>query len=261
MIKINKNVNHDYFSVINNERKAYFLGLIYADGTIVNASSSDLKNRQKQLCIALQEEDGYLLEEICKDIKPFKNITYQHPPNIKNKGWKKRAVFKISSNKICEDLINLGCLQRKSIVGMNFPIIDDSLINHFIRGFFDGDGCIYVKEVKNNYKRKKSYNLKNPFQKKLQKKINFCSTSKLFLEKLISKIDENVNFSSKIQWRSRLRSIINYSVTIEGKEDVEKTKQFLYLNSTIFMKRKLDRFSMAISSQAENTFSEGSETT
>lgn len=52
---------------------------------------------------------------------------------------------------LCEDLEKLGGIKNKSLV-LNFPtssIVPDYLLNHFIRGYFDGDGCIW------NGKRKK----------------------------------------------------------------------------------------------------------
>jgi hypothetical protein len=261
MKRISKNVNHDYFSVIDTERKAYFLGLIYADGTIITPKEKTGKQRQKQLAIALQEEDGYILEEICKDIKPKKSINIANPPSVLNKGWKKRAVFKVSSNKICEDLISKGCLQNKSKVGMNFPELSLHLIKHFIRGFFDGDGCIYVKEVKNSYKRVTTYTLKKSFTPKLHKRIIFCSTSEKFLKDCLTYLDKELKLESKPQWKSKKRTQLVYLLSIEGKKDVEKIQTYFYNDATIFMKRKLNKFNMTISSQAVSTLTEGSETT
>ena len=242
-MRYNYKVNHDYFDKIDTERKAYFLGLIYADGTIVSAS-----NRQKQLCIALQEEDSYLLEEICKDIKPFKEITISYPPNIAKHNWKKRAVFKVSSDLICQKLIDMGCIQRKSKLGMTFPSLDENLIHHFIRGFFDGDGCIYVREVENKYIRKTSYTIKNPFKRKLQKRVQFCSTSEQFLKDCINHINNKIQLKGSVHWRKVKRTLFVYKVSIEMQKDVENFKNYLYSDAKIFMIRKKNKFDMSISS-------------
>jgi len=254
MKRINRYVNHDYFSNVDSERKAYFLGLIYADGSIIENKTS----RQLQLSLTLQEEDKYLLEEICKDIKPKKTINIANPPQIIKNNWKKRAVFKVSSDKICNDLIKLGCPPRKSIEGMIFPILQEDLYSHFIRGFFDGDGCIYIKKSKNNYKRKTTYFIPNPYTKKMYKKISFCSTSKEFLEECLKKLGEIVG---KPQWQNRLRKIVNYVLVLEHQTDISKVNNFFYENATIYMVRKRQKFDMTISSQAKNEFLEGSETT
>lgn len=42
---------------------------------------------------------------------------------------------------MCNDLISHGCVPNKSLI-LKPPKIDNELINHFIRGYFDGDGCV-----------------------------------------------------------------------------------------------------------------------
>lgn len=44
------------------------------------------------------------------------------------------------STKMCSDLIKLGCVPRKSLI-LQFPDIPSSVTRHFVRGYFDGDGC------------------------------------------------------------------------------------------------------------------------
>lgn len=254
MKRYNTHVVHNYFSVIDTERKAYFLGLIYADGSVIENKTG----RQLQLSLTLQEEDSYLLDEICKDIKPKKIINIANPPQIIENGWNKRAVFKVSSDEICNSLIKLGCPPRKSVEGMYFPDIPKELEHHFIRGFFDGDGCIYLKKSKNKYKRKTDYFIKNSYRDKIYKKISFYSTSLNFLEECLKRFTD---LKGKPQWRQRLRTIINYVLLIEHMEDVEEVRKYLYKDATIYMKRKKQKFDMTISSQAIDTSIDGSETT
>ncbi len=43
---------------------------------------------------------------------------------------------------MCNDLIGHGATIRKSLT-LTFPThLDEKLIKHFLRGYFDGDGCI-----------------------------------------------------------------------------------------------------------------------
>ena len=51
----------------------------------------------------------------------------------------------ITSAQLCQDLVNLGIGYRKSYEDLKLPNIDKSLIRHFIRGYFDGDGCFLMK--------------------------------------------------------------------------------------------------------------------
>ncbi|MCF8001670.1 MAG: hypothetical protein K9K76_07440 [Halanaerobiales bacterium] len=64
------------------------------------------------------------------------------------------AEIRIYSIEIVEDLISLGCVENKSKL-IEFPsqkILPKSLISHFIRGYFDGDGSISTNGVDNGYK-------------------------------------------------------------------------------------------------------------
>ena len=51
------------------------------------------------------------------------------------------AEFQFSSYHIKNRLVELGCLPCKSLK-LEFPNIPEEHYRHFIRGYFDGDGCI-----------------------------------------------------------------------------------------------------------------------
>lgn len=49
----------------------------------------------------------------------------------------------LNSKQIGKDLVNLGITPNKSLtLDINFNMIPNELIHHFIRGYFDGDGSI-----------------------------------------------------------------------------------------------------------------------
>ena len=254
-----KYVNHEYFNELNTEKKLYLLGLIYADGSIVKPKG----NKQKNLRLVLQEDDKDIVEEFCKETTIGREMKIYNPPSVSSRGWKKKAFFSFSSDKICNKLIELGCLINKSAVGMSFDFsnLTERQVAHFIRGFFDGDGCCYVKLVKNRYKRKTTYILKRNFKSKLSKRVTVACSSESFLKEILKMLQKFCNLTSKPLWNNRLRKEMVYVLSIEGQEDVQKIKEFFYKDATIFMKRKFDKFNMSIKSQAENGFSEGLETT
>lgn len=55
--------------------------------------------------------------------------------------------MRIGSHKIYNDLFELGLYPNKSLT-VNFPKIPQKYLGHFIRGYFDGDGCIYFEKRK-----------------------------------------------------------------------------------------------------------------
>lgn len=125
-------VNDNFFSNIDSEEKAYFLGLLVSDGC----------NNRKGFRINLQEDDKYILEKFKETIEYTGSLMCIKPSNPKHKI---QFALDITSEKICEDLSKLGVVPAKSHKTY-FPDIPEHLWHHFIRGVFDGDGWINVYE-------------------------------------------------------------------------------------------------------------------
>lgn len=120
-------IKEDIFDNIDNEFKAYYLGLIASDGCIFKEGNSWC------ISISLIQTDSYIL-------KLFKDIVIPDRKLYINRNQK---VITIRSKKLGDRLIDLGIKPRKSIEpGLNIPNINSNLIRHFIRGYFDGDGHI-----------------------------------------------------------------------------------------------------------------------
>lgn len=121
--------DHYYFSAIDSEQKAYWLGFIMADGNVQDR----VKRGAMQLSLHLAGRDAYQLELFREAINSNKNInTCQADGSVR---------FALSSDRMCSDLISIGCVPRKSLV-LQYPSIPESLDRHFIRGYFDGDGHV-----------------------------------------------------------------------------------------------------------------------
>ena len=127
--------NEHYFKEINTPNKAYFLGLIYADGCVFPKKNS--------CAIKLTKEDEYILEEFKKDIDSQKPLNYTKSKPITGTTYIGKAQSKIELNSkiLIDDLQKLGVIQNKSLV-LKFPS-EMPYMKDFIRGYFDGDGCIY----------------------------------------------------------------------------------------------------------------------
>lgn len=237
------NINYNYFDKIDTEYKAYILGFIYADGCLKITS----KNRENVIAISIQLEDSYILEKLLRDTNNNSIIVRNAPSSVKM-GWKKQGLANISSTNIFNKLVDLGCYPNKTVVGMKFPDIDKSLIHHFIRGFFDGDGCINIKKDIYNGVKVKTVNY--------SKRIAFVSTDSLFLDILCSYLP-----ITKLYKREKLRTQIVYTYWIERQEDVKNVIDYLYKDANFYLKRKKEKFDMSIKSQAIDTSIEGLTTT
>lgn len=114
-------VDESYFKSIDTEDKAYFLGLMYADGS-VSKNTFYLKLRDEDI---IQEFKRYLKAEA--DIKIINN----------------QYSITICRQSMSIDLISQGCYINKT-TSIRFPSLDKNLIRHFIRGFYDGDGSLIL---------------------------------------------------------------------------------------------------------------------
>lgn len=132
-----KNYNENYFDIIDTSQKAYFLGLMYADGYI---SHSTRKNGSVYyiMSISLQVQDKSVLEKLRNEMNRPNELILVKTNGKRNPQYR----FTVSGEKIHHDLEKHGCIERKSL-NLQFPTtVPEELMSHFIRGYFDGDGCI-----------------------------------------------------------------------------------------------------------------------
>lgn len=115
--------NENYFDVIDSEEKAYWLGFIYADGH--NGSTFELSLKEADL--------GHLIK--------FANaIGLNSKPSYRPKQKAYRITFR--RKHFQERLTELGVTKNKTYECLFPTFLPSNLMNHFIRGYFDGDGSI-----------------------------------------------------------------------------------------------------------------------
>lgn len=122
---------------------------------------------------------------------------------------------------MCRDLISNGCTPQKSLV-LKFPdksIIEDSLIRHFIRGYFDGDGCIYT-------------NSNNKIS------INFTGTSDMLLGISDFLLQNNIMKTTvKLYDCGKAKEMFIYGI-----DNIKDILDYLYKDCTIYLERKYNKY-------------------
>lgn len=202
-------INLDFFETINTEEKAYFLGLLYADGNIYKRS----------LRLSLQERDIDILNKIkkCINFSGDYYCSYSKSPNQQN-----RITLQVNSKDMVNDLIKLGCIPNKSFL-LKFPSKDqvpNHLIRHFIRGYFDGDGWIYIVSKTNHFGIIGTKDL--------------CENIKIILENV------GIAFSNKAL--SLHKNQTNRILRLTSKKSILQVYKYLYENATIYIDRKYNKF-------------------
>ena len=129
----------------------------------------------------------------------------------------------VSNKHLWETLKNKGCVPKKSLI-LKFPLEifenHKDLIRHFIRGYWDGDGCLTYRDKGKN-----------------RPEINVISTNDFLMEMqkfLPVKQKENIPIKHKgnniiRQWQCEGKSAYNVA-------------KYLYENATVFLERKYNKY-------------------
>ena len=216
-------VKDDYFEKLNNERKAYFIGLISADGCI---KEEPLKKRARYLCITLSGDDYYLINELKKDIAPTAILYCEAIRNPKHQIQHK---LQVTSQKLCDDLLKYNITPRKSLT-LKFPEVDSKWYPHIIRGYFDGDGTI------TSFQRKVT--------QKPQLNIQIVGTYE-YLESVSIILNQYAGMTRvKV---AKYPKENNHRLCICGNRNIFKFYSYIYTDSTICLKRKKERMKIVTS--------------
>ena len=204
----------------------YVLGFLYADGDIIDAVSS------RTQYIKFSSKDKEILEKI-RVVLGSEHPIHLRPPQISQDKYghiyrsSKSFYLRIGSREVFFDLIKLGLIPNKSKV-IKFPSIPFRFLGHFLRGYFDGDGTIYLEQRK-GVKQKLIFKRANTI---------FCSGSETFVKSLSNVLSKVLNVRKAKVYRGNREFRIMYFT----KESVKMFK-FMYKNSTgLFLKRKFNNF-------------------
>lgn len=139
--------NENIFDVIDTEEKAYWLGFIFADGYIDSSPLDPNKKSVYNFELSLKGNDTEHLNKF-NIFMGYKgnNVKISDTYCTSQERVKcQRCRWLIANKHLWETLNSYGCVPKKSLI-LQFPdesiFKSTSLIKHFIRGYFDGDGCI-----------------------------------------------------------------------------------------------------------------------
>ena len=197
-------INYEYFKKIDTEHKAYWYGFLLADGYV----------NERELSLCVKNTDIDIIQIFAEDIEtdvPIKYDKYGNP------------FITIVCKELSKSLLDKGFHNRKSwSIDFDYikSFVPDELFNHFIRGMFDGDGCL------------KYYSY--PYLKKPQLHFgytgvkNVCEFIKDFFD-----INRDLIFEGNV----------TYTVVSRDPNKIIEICTYLYNNSTIYLKRKYEMYS------------------
>lgn len=125
------------FKNISQKEISYFLGLLWADGTVCKTNNN--------ITLTLVEDDFNNIENILKEVGIFTKsvVTKQAKDFIK----RQPLVYATLTNKDLHSFLKDLGYCNKSLVSARdvLNIIPDNLKHYWFLGYFDGDGCLYLK--------------------------------------------------------------------------------------------------------------------
>jgi hypothetical protein len=155
-------VNDNVFECIEDDYSAYVLGIISSDGGVF----------ENKLTITQCGIEGEKMLNWVKDMINSNHGLY----HLKSDNEKHNDIYRLTivSDKIVNDLLKYNITKNKKYL-YNYPInLDNRYMKSFIRGYFDGDGCVGV------YNGKKIKNGKTYYHKYL--KMSFYGTKDFILK-------------------------------------------------------------------------------
>jgi intein-encoded DNA endonuclease-like protein len=203
-------INQYFFEKIDTEEKAYFLGLIYSDGCL----------HKKILSLSLIEDDSYILDKFLFFLESDAKLYTLKPRKETHQTQKKLMV---SNTKLSDDLFRLGIMENKSLQ-LKFPTdeqVPKKFLSHFIRGVFDGDGSIF------SYDRN--------INGKIYTEVGVTIISS---NEFINGLKNFIGYGNVYKTNKGKNSFISF----KKKKEIENISKYLYNDSTIFLKRKKEKF-------------------
>lgn len=215
----------NYFNDITTSNQAYWLGFIYADGYI----TSNKKETKYSLGIELQKSDNTHLQKFNRCINGNIPVIYRHRKSHKceNHIIKETDVcmIRLHCSKLVKDLISHGVTKNKSFTKQAPVGLPKCLLSDFIRGYFDGNGCI-------------SYSFNQKAQKKYLK-VHITTGSKDFANWLSNILYDIGFYNYVICDRKTFKIFINSKY-------IYSFLNYIYENSKIFLDRKYKQYLNAV---------------
>lgn len=203
----NPELNEHFFENIDNEVKAYFLGLIIADGNVFVDSTF---NRQASISITLDSKDEYLLDIFKQAVSTNTSIGHD------GRGCSQIAV---RSDIMAKDLARYGVIPRKSFETF-LPNIPADMIPHLIRGIMDGDGSVKAKQTN--------------IQGRYAHSISFCGSHHLMQDIADWCANNAINTTDVYDYKNKSLS----EIKIQSIDSIYKFGEIIYKNATVYMERK-----------------------
>jgi hypothetical protein len=214
-------IEDETFFSHDNEQSFYWAGFIAADGCVDGKTNLNITLSQKD------HEHLLIFKDCLKTTYEVKLKSSIRKDLALDENEQPRVFLysklNIYSKIITNDLENRFNITPKKSQTITFPqwLMNHSMVHHFIRGYADGDGCFCIGGGR-----------------KLSQIQFYLLGSKEFLKTCQQIIDLNCNFIYDENRVKKGKGI--FILKYEGNRNIAKITNFIYKDSTIFLKRKYE---------------------
>lgn len=213
--------NENFFEKIDTEEKAYWLGFIYADGYV------NVTKYNSELGIELQYSDNNHLKKFNKSLNGNIEVTDRWRNGAFNYNSDRMfhmCQIRLYKRKLVDDLSQYGIVNNKTYIKQHLSeLIPQHLLQHFIRGFFDGDGSIAITKQGRNFIQ-----------------FDITNANNIILEDIRRYLYDNYNITSYISCEKnrKMSTVPIYKLCFKGMYNAYNFGQFLYNGANIYLDRK-----------------------
>ncbi len=221
-------INEHYFDKIDTQEKAYWLGFLWADGSI--SKTAKRASGPNRIRVTQKWDEREHLERFREAISADNEIV-----PVYHESGHTVAQLDINCRPLCEALQKLGYGPKS--IRTHIPKIRKNLMNHFVRGYFDGDGClsVYVQKTARSDIQRQEWSLTG--DKKLMRE---------FKDLLSHEAGTTPTVAMKGYKKSPKTSSLRYG----KKADIKLLYDYLYKNASVYLDTKHEKFIQFFSRQA-----------
>lgn len=222
-------VNEKFFDTWSMQM-AYILGFLYADGHLEDSPNI----RGKYVRVINTDPDRV---EIIRELLQSRHIISIR----KDAGTNHKPAFllRIGSYRLYNRLCEIGMTPRKSLT-MKFPDVPAKYLSSFVRGYFDGDGCVHLERYEDNGKIRPAKRMRTIF----------TSGSKKFLEMLSKVLRAHAGIDKYVLHKHTKKGSFQLRLSSEN-----SVRLFMFMYSTalprLYLKRKCAIFTQYFKERPE----------
>lgn len=224
--------NEHFFDVIDNEKKAYWIGFIWCDGYMAIRNRCGRKSTSYEFKLTLKEDDYRHLEKFNQDLDGNYKVNYYNMSSGFVSGSKEARLL-ITNQHFGKTLVEkYGLIPNRSDCSKIMQNIPEYLMPHFIRGVIEADGSFCKYRITEKGYGVDKYHISIGTNEDILRMIE-----KHLMDNRIINVSER-----KLNQRHEGGDGAYRTLEISGKTQCLNILNYIYQGANIYLDRKYERY-------------------